>query len=368
MKNFKVFLFYCIIGLLLISCDKNIASDNQTLLPVETLKTRSGEIGYKVIDGVMHFDSLECVSALVNSLEKMSDQELFDWEQANDFYSLYHAVFDAEEDIFSDSLQFESKLEKYKNLVYMDNYGFIQSQVPSRFYQLICNKDGYFYVGKYKHKVTSEEIMVEDSRLRSVEKRKYIVRNSVQTRVSEDPRIPLASSSYKGNKRLVNVWVIYIRRMARNANGEWQGQQVLQVQSEAGKKFLGGYKKYKTVHAHDAIAFYCANGAYQMSDGTYSSRVVRLERLSGLGSVGEEKTCVIDRFLSPSDLWIPEKYIPIQENDIHFVQVRARTRGTGESGAVINYMKVYGSISFPFAIPQTGAPTILRPLVDLNYN
>ena len=44
-------------------------------------------------------------------------------------------------------------------------------------------------------------------------------------------------------------------------------------------------------------------------------------------------------FLSPSNLWIPEKYISINEKDISFVQTRVSTHGTGNSGTVVVYTK-----------------------------
>lgn len=47
------------------------------------------------------------MSTLVNVLEKMSDEEFFAWEKTNNFYSLYHAISNAEEDIFSDSVSFK---------------------------------------------------------------------------------------------------------------------------------------------------------------------------------------------------------------------------------------------------------------------
>lgn len=36
------------------------------------------------------------MSTLVNVLEKMSDEELFAWEKTNNFYSLYHAISNAD--------------------------------------------------------------------------------------------------------------------------------------------------------------------------------------------------------------------------------------------------------------------------------
>ena len=101
------------------------------------------------------------MSTLVNVLEKMSDEEFFAWEKTNNFYSLYHAISNAEEDIFSDSVSFEKKLKQYENLVYLDENETIQAKVPSRLYQLICNNEGYFFINKYKHQVISDEIITK---------------------------------------------------------------------------------------------------------------------------------------------------------------------------------------------------------------
>ena len=71
-------------------------------------------------------------------------------------------------------------------------------------------------------------------------------------------------------------------------------------------------------------------------------------------------------FLSPSNLWIPEKYISINEKDISFVQTRVSTRGTGNSGAVVVYTRD-SFISLPFIIPTTGTPQIIRPLITEDF-
>lgn len=341
--------------------------DDETARENLTLKTKSIEMSYQIIDGILHVDSLEVLSELVDSLRKMSDEELFEWEKTNNFYSLYHAIYDAEEDIFVDSLLFESKLEKYKDLVYLNEAGFVEPQVISNFYQLVCNNEGYFYVGEFRHQVTSTEIIAQDMKRRSIEKRNYIVTNSQQTRAEARPRFPLASASYTGNKRRVNVVAVYYRDMARHPTRGWEGQQKLMIESVAGKKVLGSYKKYKTLHLFDVLAFFCHRGAYKKSDGTYDYRVVRYEGLGGGGSVGEERSFTRDYPLSPDNLWIPEAYIQVRESDIHILQVRAKTRGTGDSGAVINYLGGNSWVSFPFNIPRTGAPTILRPLVTENF-
>ena len=326
----------------------------------------SQQNSYEIIDGILHFKSPEAMSTLVNVLEKMSDEEFFAWEKTNNFYSLYHAISNAEEDIFSDSVSFEKKLKQYENLVYLDENETIQAKVPSRLYQLICNNEGYFFINKYKHQVISDEIITKDNQLRNIESRKYIVNNSPQTRTKQEPRYPIASSTYTGNKRRVHVTVLYIREIVRNTNGEWVGKQILQLESTSYKRVLGRYKRYKTVHSVDVLGFYCSKGVYKKEDGNYSTRNVRFEGLGGGGSVGEKKTMTMNYFLSPSNLWIPEKYISINEKDISFVQTRVSTRGTGNSGAVVVYTRD-SFISLPFIIPTTGTPQIIRPLITENF-
>lgn len=51
------------------------------------------------------------------------------------------------------------------------------------------------------------------------------------------------------------------------------------------------------------------------------------------------------------------------------MQVRAKTRGTGDSGAVFQYINWTGetAIMTPFIRKQTGTPIIQRPLVIENY-
>ena len=107
------------------------------------------------------------------------------------------------------------------------------------------------------------------------------------------------------------------------------------------QKVLGRYKRYKTVHSVDVLGFYCSKGVYKKEDGNYSTRNVRFEGLGGGGSVGEKKTMTMNYFLSPSNLWIPEKYISINEKDISFVQTRVSTRGTGNSGTVVVLQEIH---------------------------
>ena len=215
-------LLKCIsIILLFFSCEEKIIEKED--LP--STKGCSQQNSYEIIDGILHFKSPEAMSTLVNVLEKMSDEEFFAWEKTNNFYSLYHAISNAEEDIFSDSVSFEKKLKQYENLVYLDENETIQAKVPSRLYQLICNNEGYFFINKYKHQVISDEIITKDNQLRNIESRKYIVNNSPQTRTKQEPRYPIASSTYTGNKRRVHVTVLYIREIVRNTNGEWVGKQ-----------------------------------------------------------------------------------------------------------------------------------------------
>ena len=89
----------------------------------------------------------------------------------------------------------------------------------------------------------------------NIESRKYIVNNSPQTRTKQEPRYPIASSTYTGNKRRVHVTVLYIREIVRNTNGEWVGKQILQLESTSYKRVLGRYKRYKTVHSVDVLGF-----------------------------------------------------------------------------------------------------------------
>ena len=322
------------ICLVLASCNKEEPLAQAEATDSGNVETKGSAKPYEVIDGVLHIRSLEDLSELTTSLEGMSEDELFEWEKTHDFYSLFHAVVDAEEDIFSDSLSFESKLRKYDDIVYLDEDGMIQAKVLAHFYRLICNKEGYFYIGECKYKVVGDEIMVVNTKTRSIDKRSYVVGSSVQTKAeTHSPRLPLASSSYKGNKRLIQLNVTYIRVIAKNAQGDWVAQQKLQVESRSGKKVMGKYKRYKTLHLMDALAFYCAKGVYTESPGVYSTRVVRYEILNVAGSVGEQKYFVMHFGLSPFNKWYPESAISIKDTDIWFVQVRIKTRGSGDSGA-----------------------------------
>ena len=362
-------LLKCIsIILLFFSCEEKIIEKED--LP--STKGCSQQNSYEIIDGILHFKSPEAMSTLVNVLEKMSDEEFFAWEPPQNLIVWFDFCKDNQEairallDLQNGDIYFEKKLKQYENLVYLDENETIQAKVPSRLYQLICNNEGYFFINKYKHQVISDEIITKDNQLRNIESRKYIVNNSPQTRTKQEPRYPIASSTYTGNKRRVHVTVLYIREIVRNTNGEWVGKQILQLESTSYKRVLGRYKRYKTVHSVDVLGFYCSKGVYKKEDGNYSTRNVRFEGLGGGGSVGEKKTMTMNYFLSPSNLWIPEKYISINEKDISFVQTRVSTRGTGNSGAVVVYTRD-SFISLPFIIPTTGTPQIIRPLITENF-
>lgn len=57
-------------------------------------------------------------------------------------------------------------------------------------------------------------------------------------------------------------------------------------------------------------------------------------------------------FLSPSNLWIPEKYISINEKDISFVQTRVSTRGTGNSGLLLFIQEIHLFLCPLLFLPQ----------------
>lgn len=78
MERIKLFLVLLSIGLLLVSCDKNSLIDGETSRESVTLKTKNIEKNYQIIDGILHVDSWEVLSRLVDSLGKMSDEELFE--------------------------------------------------------------------------------------------------------------------------------------------------------------------------------------------------------------------------------------------------------------------------------------------------
>lgn len=78
MEKIKLFLVLLSIGLLLVSCDKHSLIDGETSRESVTLKTKNIEKNYQIIDGILHVDSLEVLSRLVDSLGKMSDEELFE--------------------------------------------------------------------------------------------------------------------------------------------------------------------------------------------------------------------------------------------------------------------------------------------------
>lgn len=366
MNRLRALLILLSVVLFSISCSEDVLQEYDNSSSGELIKSRSIKdlSGYCVIDGVLHFDSLEVITSLVDQLTKMSDEELFEWERSNNFYSLYHAVLDAEDDIFSDSLLFESKLKKYKNLVYLDNDDVIRPYITAPFYQLLCNDEGYFYLGDNKHKITPKEVIVENPKLRSVERCSYITKKSMQPR-EEDIRFPLGTSSWSSSDRRVTVNVIYLRNIVMDKEDNWVGQQILHIWTEAYKKVLGKFRLYKTLHTIDLLGFYCWRGVYKIADGVYGTRTVRYEAKGAGGSVGEIKKYGINFYLSPANEWIPERLIRISDDDIYFIQVRAKTRGTGDYGAVINqHMNM--AIDLPFMFSSTGDPMIMRDLVIEN--
>lgn len=247
--------------------------------------------------------------------------------------------------------------------MYLDN-DVIRPYVIAPFYQLLCNKDGYFYLGDNKHKITSKEVIVEDTILRSVERCSYVTEKSIQPR-EEDIRFPLGTGSWSSSDRRVNVHVIYLRNIVMDKEDKWVGQQILHIWTEAYKKVLGKFRLYKTLHTIDLLGFYCWRGVYKIADGAYGTRSVRYEAKGAGGSVGEIKKYGINFYLSPANEWIPERLIRISDDDIYFIQVRAKTRGTGEYGAVIN-KQMNMTINLPFMFSSTGDPVIMRDLVIEN--
>lgn len=357
----KLFSIISII-MLLFSCEKNTIFEKKE--PIST-KSLIKEKTCEIINNTIHFTSPEALSKLSDSLKGLSQEALYAWEKENNFYSLYHAIEDAEENISNGS-----EVEKYANLVYLSEDSCIMPLVIPTFYQLICNPEGYFYIGKYKHQVTDKEIIIENvTRSGSQEKYGYIATNPITTLASEDQSLSLGNNSYKANKRSVRIDAYYCRKIAKdNATGKTLGQQYIHVKSTAGKKVLGKYKKYKTVHVFDGLAYMVENAGIKLPNGSYTNKTVRYENGGGAGSVGESKTWSMDYTVSTYNVWIPIEYLSMHVNDVIFFEERARTRGTGDSGAVLYYQTKKAGIwpSLPYIIPATGTIITTRPIINEN--
>lgn len=140
--------------LLFISCSKEeTILENNSVKSSEAIKTGNVEC----INGILHFKSTEDIYSLIDSLNQLPEEEIFQWEAEMGFYSqrqrnyeIYQKLNQAE-----DSIEYEQIIAENKNLIRIyDEMPFIQED----FYSKIANLDGLFVVDSIPHKVKNGKV------------------------------------------------------------------------------------------------------------------------------------------------------------------------------------------------------------------
>lgn len=325
--------FLCIwcVFLLFSSCS------NDTDLPKN--KVEIAKTDYKVINGTLYFNSIESFSKLIDSLCHLGSEELYAWEKENDFYSLLHAIDDAEEQIFVGDSISQEQLDKYSDIVYFNEYEMLEPYILARIYQIACNRNGEFYIDKTRYEVSRTHITMGSlTKSGEYESIPYISTDGVMTKGDVEGKITLGAAGYQTDSRMVNAYMYLYRTVFNNQQGQKVGQLIFELKSEAGKKRLGRWKSYKTQHLIEGSAHHLNNVCKVIKDS--KGNVVRYEMGSdiytdgaSLGTVGgDEKNCVISLKMQGDD-YVPINYIPIDKANVVYAEMRARTRGTGDCGA-----------------------------------
>lgn len=156
----KLFLSVVLNGLLMVSCQNDLFSEIQTDTDLQTKSLdASGFARYYVNDEkALVFETLDDYSLLIDSISKLDDDEFLDWEKEIGFesYRTYTNHLMDELDS-SNEFQITKKLDtNYQKYLLVKEEGLLLPKIPCQIYANICNREGYFYVGKIKNIVDGE--------------------------------------------------------------------------------------------------------------------------------------------------------------------------------------------------------------------
>lgn len=315
------------------SCSDKMIHEEEAIGQMKT-KSEMKE-GYEVIDGTLHFKSIEDFSRLIDSLGRLDTETLYLWEKENGFYSLAHAIDDADNQVFTEDDEIvQRQLDAYSDIVYLNENGMLSPYIVARIYQIACNRNCEFYIGGIKYEVSGTHVTITQPTKSVCESIPYMV-NEVSTKGNVDITIPLGAAGYNTDTRLVNVYMHLYRTVFVDKQGKKVGQVTLEWKSEAGKRRKANkrFRAYKTQHKFEGLAYRINKVGKKVGNNHYELGTVENLLGGGGGTVGgDEKVCTVWAKFPLND-YIPIEYLPMDKANVVFAEVRATTRGTGDCGA-----------------------------------
>lgn len=150
----KTILVCCLlIALIYISCEnKNDISNQQ----VEEMTTPA------LTQGIAHFATAKELYATLDKTSSLTFNERTKWESEMGFVSQFTLINEALSEIGEADTDEEIDLilQKNRDLIKLSDDNEIIPAVPSATSSFVVNREGYFYVNNYLHKVTQEGVLV----------------------------------------------------------------------------------------------------------------------------------------------------------------------------------------------------------------
>lgn len=338
MKNFFVSIGTCLISCALFSCGENAVLeevDNGGGIP-QTKSTIDAPC-YVQSDGSLRFRSTEDYFAITDSLIKLTDQELNNWEESIGFIS-YRSYVDKligeVEEAYNndDSNKVNSLLNEYAKYIYLDTDSIVKPLIRSKVYQSVTNKDGIFYLGDLKNVVDDTSIYAIGKERSVSPKLSYAMESNLRSTTDL-----IQYNEYSYPKKDGTKMVISSCSLVKNiALTDVQGNNVSCVQFQIfvdGKRHKRGWKHYSTGYSVKDITCRFKDIPLAVnSDQTLKSTGDFNFSHPGRDNAGESKN---HTFVYNIGLSVKNYTRPIQHAAcIHY---KAITRGTDPEGLGYNY-------------------------------
>lgn len=247
------------IGACLLSCALFSCGENSVLEEVDNsgdaLQTKSSvDVPYYVQeDGSLCFRSTEDYFAVTDSLIKLTDQELNNWEKTIGFvsYRSYVDKFVNEvEEAYNDEdfNKFNQLLNEHAEYIYLDTDSLVKPIIKSKTYQCITNQDGVFYLGDIKNVVGETSVYAVGKGRSMSPKISYVITGNTR-----DVTDVIGYEEYSYKKADYTKMVISSCSLVKNVVlSDTQGNNTSCVQFQIfvdGKRKKGSWKHYSTSYA-----------------------------------------------------------------------------------------------------------------------
>lgn len=338
MKNLIVSIGTCLLSCALFSCSENPVLEEVDNGGENPLTKSVVDAPYYIQkDGTLCFRNVYDYFTVTDSLIKLTDQELNNWEEAIGFVSYRSYVdklIDEVEDAFneSDNSRVSSLLADYSKYIYLDTDSIVKPFIKSKTYQSVTNKDGVFYLGYLKNIVDDTSIYAV-GRERSVSpKLSYVITSNLR---SLNDLVQYDEHDYPkvdGTKMVISSCSL-VKNIALT---DVQGNNHTCVQFQIfvdGKRYKRGWKHYTTGYSVKDITCRFKDIPLAVNpDQTLRSAGDYLLSHPGKDDADQAKS---HTFVYNIGLSVKNYTNPIQHATcIHY---KAMTWGTGEEGLGYNY-------------------------------